>query len=427
MRFDYMTWGIRKFYSFMIAIFVMLIPLAGLQKQVHFDADHTADQTDYPFVMIHGFLSWNEDAKDNAYKGMPYWGMLNGDCLKAYREAGFTCVAPTVDAAGSVWHRACEIYAKLTGTRVDYGKAHSEACAHERYGEDYTGKPMLEQWDSTHKINLVGHSLGGRDIVLLVSLLDAGSKAERDATTDGSLSGLFTGGKGDWVHACVGLSAVYNGTSLLAGRQAVQDTKLYLQKQLDLLKFIPGVSRKIVKSAMDVLFVGLEDLASGEVADPDTAFYDMTPDNCVAQNKELVTAQNVYYFSVIFEDMAYSKIDGHVIMDWKIADPIIGAMTPVIARTNTVTDGGLVLDEKWQVNDGFVNTISQRAPFGAPTNDLSALASPAVAKEAKRGVYNVFPAIHATHMWPIGDFVRPQMEGPTYVMHIMEMVNALYK
>ena len=28
-------------------------------------------------------------------------------------------------------------------------------------------------------------------------------------------------------------------------------------------------------------------------------------------------------------------------------------------------------------------------------------------------------------MWPIGDFVKPSMEGPTYVLHIMEMINAL--
>ena len=425
MHFDYMTWFVRKFNAFILVIFALLIPFSGLQKQVHFDADHSADKTDYPFVLMHGFLSWGEDAKHNAYQGMPYWGMFNGDLLKGLREAGFTCVAPTVDAAGSNWDRVCEVYAKLTGTRVDYGKAHSEACGHARYGEDYTGKAMLEQWDSKHKINLIGHSQAGKDVVVLASLLEAGSEAERKATTDGSLSGLFTGGKGDWVHACVGASAVYNGTSLFSGKQAIRDTKNALQKQIDETKYLPRAVRTLAKNYWEVRAEMLTRVTSGDVADPDTAIYDMTPDNAVAMNKHLVTAKDVYYFSVVFEDVAYSKLDGHIMMDRTVADPIIGALTPVIGRTNTVTDGGLVLDEAWQINDGCVNTISQRAPFGAPTNDLSGPASPAVAKEAKKGVYNVLPTIHATHMWIIGDFVRPQMDGPTYLMHIMEMVNAI--
>ena len=255
--------------------------------------------------------------------------------------------------------------------------------------------------------------------------MDAGSEAERKATTDGSLSGLFTGGKGDWIHACVGASAVYNGTSLFSGKQAIRDTKNALQKQIDDTKYLPRAVRTLAKDYWEVRAEMLTLATSGNVADPDTAIYDMTPDNAVAMNKDLVTAKDIYYFSVVFEDVAYSKIDGHIIMDRKVADPIIGALTPVIGRTNTVTDGGMVLDEAWQMNDGCVNTISQRAPFGAPTNDLSGPASPAIAKEAKKGVYNVLPTIHATHMWIIGDFVRPQMDGPTYLLHIMEMVNAI--
>ena len=374
--------------------------------------------------MIHGFQSWNEDAPNNAYKGMQYWGMFNGDALAGYREAGYTCVAPMLDPAGSNWHRACELYAKLTGTRVDYGKAHSEACNHDRYGEDYTGKAMLDKWDSKHKVNLVGHSLAGKDVILFTSLMAQGSKAEQKATKDGSISGLFTGGKGEYIYICTGLAAVYNGTTLFVNQQAVHDSGEYLKGQIKKFKFMPWGASKVVFGVLDGMLKLLENMTSGDIADPDTAIYDMQPDNAVAMNKEIATVKNVYYFSHVQDDTKKAA-DGHIVTDDSVADPIIGGLTPIIARTNTVTPGGLVLDEKWQANDGCANVISQIAPLGAPTNNLSSTASVAIAKEAKQGVYNVFPTIRASHMWPIGDFVKPQMDGPTYLVRLFEMINAI--
>ena len=424
MHFDYLTFFIRKFNAFILAVFVLMIPLSQFKKPLHFEADHSADKTNYPYVLIHGFQSWNEDAPKDAYKGMPYWGMFNGDALAGYREAGYTCVAPMLDPAGSNWHRACELYAKLVGARVDYGKAHSEACGHDRYGEDYTGKAMLDKWDAKNKVNLVGHSLAGKDVILFTSLMDQGSKAEQKATTDGSISGLFTGGKGEYIYTCTGLAAVYNGTTLFVNKQAVHDTGEYLKDQLKSLKLVPWTMRTAAKAAISGMIMLLEQITSGDVADPDTAIYDMQPDNAVAMNKEIATVKNVYYFSHVQDDTTKDK-DGHIIMDSSIADPVIGGLTPIIARTNTVTEGGLVLDESWQANDGCANVISQIAPLGAPTNNLSSTASVSIAKEAKQGVYNVFPTIRASHMWPIGDFVKPQMDGPTYMVRLFEMINAI--
>ena len=424
-RIDYVTWIIHRFSAFMMAMFFLLSAFSGLHKKSSFTADHSADKTNYAYVFLHGFLGWGENAKGNAYKGMPYWGMLNGDCLQGYRKAGYTVVAPTVDPAGSNWDRVCELYAQLVGARVDYGKAHSEACGHDRYGEDYTGKAMLDQWDSTHKINIIGHSLGGRDTIVLASLLAKGSEAERAATTDGSLSGLFTGGKADWLYACVGLSAVYNGTTLVAERQSVLDTSKYMQMQIEELKYIPLPLRKGMEAMIRGYWSVLAEAASGEVAKADTAAYDMNPDHTLELNKDVITAENVYYFALVHEDVTYDTIDGHAICDAANVDPVIGALTPILARTNTVSKGGLVLDESWQMNDGCVNTISQRAPFGAPTNDLSGPASAVIAGEAKQGTFNVFPMVHGSHMWAMGDFVRPQLDGPTYVLHIMEMINAI--
>ena len=422
MHFDYITFIVKKFNAFVLAVMVLLIPFTK-NNHVEFTADHSADQSNYTFVMVHGFQGWGEDVK--GYEGLPYWGLFNGDALTAYREAGYTCVAPTLDPVSSVWDHACELYAKLKGTRVDYGKAHSEACGHDRYGEDYTGKGMLDVWDSEHKINLIGHSLGGPTCIMLTSLLANGAPEEVAATTDGTLSELFTGGKGDWVHSVTGLAAVYNGTSLFVNKQAVSDTKEYLHNRLHSIQFFPILLRTQIDLLLDAVFYALEDITSGTVADPDTAVYDMQPDNALKLNETIDTVDSVYYFSVIQDATKPSEVDGHLIADPEVSDPLFIAFVPILARTNMITPNGLVLDAEWVPNDGCANTISQKAPLGAPMTEWDEDPSPALASKVSPGTYNVLPVYRGTHMAMIGDFLSPNLRGPEYLLHVMEMISAL--
>ena len=422
MRFDYLTYIVRKFNAFLLVLFIAFIPFTQFKK-IHLDASHDADQTNYPFVFVHGFQGWGEDVK--GYQGLPYWGLLNGDALKAYREAGFTCVAPTLDPVGSVWDRACELYAKLKGTRVDYGEAHSASCGHDRYGEDYTGRGMLEAWDDTHKINLLGHSLGGPTCTMLTSVLANGAEAEIEATKDGSISEYFTGGKAGWVHSVTGLASVYNGTSLFVNEQAVHDTAAYLKTRLN-EKTLPGPAGTAILSRMiDGISAVLEDMTSGEIADTDTAIYDMQPDNTLELNKSIKTVASVYYLSVIQDATMPSKIDGHLIADPSVSDPLLLAFVPIIARTSMITPGGLEMGEAWAANDGCANTISQKAPFGEPMTELTEEPSPALGATLQPGVYNVLPVFRATHVAITGDVLKPNLKGPTYLLRVMEMINAM--
>ena len=91
----------------------------------------------HPYVFVHGMMGWGEDKK--FYKGLPYWGMVTGNYPRRMREKGYEVYTPTVSPLGSAWDRACELYAQLTGTRVDYGAAHSKKYGHDRYGRDYSG------------------------------------------------------------------------------------------------------------------------------------------------------------------------------------------------------------------------------------------------------------------------------------------------
>ena len=56
-----------------------------------------------------------------------------------------------------------------------------------------------------------------------------------------------------------------------------------------------------------------------------------------------------------------------------------------------MTKGGYVIDESWQENDGLVNTISAKAPFGAPQQNFDPANVP-------KGVWNILPVYQGDHM-----------------------------
>ena len=86
----------------------------------------------------------------------------------------------SVGPLSSACDRACELYAQLTGTTVDYGAAHAAEYGHARYGATYD-KPLFAGWSASKKINLVGHSFGGATIRLFIDILADGSAEEQAA------------------------------------------------------------------------------------------------------------------------------------------------------------------------------------------------------------------------------------------------------
>ena len=91
---------------------------------------------------------------------------------------GYESYAASVGPLSSAWDRACELYAQLTGTTVDYGAAHAAEYGHARYGVTYD-KPLFEGWSADKKINLVGHSFGGATIRLFLDILADGPRRSR--------------------------------------------------------------------------------------------------------------------------------------------------------------------------------------------------------------------------------------------------------
>ncbi len=353
-------------FSFILAflsVFGIYLPKAQVK------ADTENWKTNYSYVFVHGLSGWG--SYDAAYKLMPYWGMFGGDLLKKLNKDGFNCYAASVAPTSSAWDRACELYAQLTGNVTDYGKVHSETHGHERYGADYTGKALIEKFDSENKINLLGHSFGGATVRVFASLMATGSAEEIEGTQAEELSPFFMGGKADWIYSVTSLSAPHNGTTAY----------------------------------------------ESESTDTDSAAYDMYIDNAMELNSRLVTDEHTYYFSIPCS-ATKQNADGTYSADTDYMEGMFVSSSNEMGKFTGVTNDGYVIDESWQENDGLVNTVSAKAPTSAPSKDYEE-------GNVTTGVWNIMPTYYGDHMSLQGGFMKTNTEvRDLYTAHF-NMINSL--
>ena len=379
---------IAKLTAFFMSFVMFLCPGVNYPE---IEVDVSDDITNYQYVFVHGLNGWGEYAF--YYDLMPYWGMFGGDMMKYLNARGYKCAAASVDPNASAWDRACELYAQLTGTRVDYGKEHSERCNHNRYGKDYTGKALIKSWSETDKINLLGHSFGGATVLMLLDLLKDGSEAERASTNPADLSELFTGGKEDMVYSITTLSAPLNGTT--ASEPKSESTA--------------SDGGNIIGSITSLLNM------TGDDRDPkDTAHYDLTIDGAMELLENIEIVDNVYYFS---QPCAVTTKDenGNWVYDKRDVEIFYRSGVDDIVNWTGYTEKGYYCDESWQENDGLVNTVSAKAPFDAPQKPFDR-------DNIVPGEYNVFETFYGDHMSLMGGFfIRTNIRE--YYPDLMDMIN----
>ena len=322
----------------------------------------TESTADYPYIFVHGMGGW---APNNKFYAMsPYWGgglsLNDTDMIKMLNEKGIETYAPAVGPLSSAWDRACEVYAQLTGTVVDYGEAHAQAHGHARYGFNYEGKALMgEPWDMQTKINLVGHSFGGATVRLLTSLLAYGSEDEIAATGE-ETSELFKGGH-DLVHSCITLSAPHNGSQVANILADPQFTILLISTAINMIGGIFGnnflvfsfqLSQFGLTPAQDE-FRALPDFKGiwNFYRSNDNCAYDMTLRGASELNKTIKLAENTYYYS-------YTTADNSI----KTLNPIFFISGAMLALTKGMTIDGIKIEGDWAVNDGIVPLASALYP-----------------------------------------------------------------
>ena len=379
-------------------------------------ADAAGNQPVYIFV--HGLSGWG--SYDEAYRRMPYWGMMGGDLMKYLREQGFPCYAASVAPEGSAWDRACELYAQLAGVRTYYGKAHSERYHHERFGPDFTGRPLIADWKSKRKIVLLGHSFGGATIRLFAEILAHGDEAEKAAAgladpraaagladpktnAQADISPFFLGEGAERIHAIVTIAAPTNGTTAY---------DLHQDQSFD----PASVKVSFWDNYWGRFFSGRKAAARDGRLPEDYAAFEMHIDNALALNKRIKMLPKTYYFAIPCSATKPAPEGGH--------RPAKAKMEPMFRKTSALmgaysgrTACGFEIDKSWQENDGLVNTVSAMAPIGMPSEAFDR-------RHVRPGIWQVMPTYDGDHMSLQGGMAKYNNIRPFY-LKLLRMIDTL--
>lgn len=351
-----------------------------------------SDNKDIPWIIIHGMNGYGENSEK--YESKPYWGK-DDDMLTYLRADGYKVYAPTIGPMSSSWDRACELFAQLTGTVVDYGEAHSEKYGHNRYGRDYTGKATMgTPWDVESPLNLIAHSLGGPTARIFISLLAYGNEDEI-ATGSDDISPLFTGGHDKVINALVTISAPHNGTQLADAGLA---TGLVPPAVMLVAMVVPSMVNDffMLEHWNIVGKSGIPNLANVlKFAKADNAADDITMKGAAEITKNYKLPKDILYITYA-ADTTGESFTGHRV--GLPADGVYTLTSEMISIAANFSYDGVVPGKDWEANDGLVPVISAQYPF----NDEMGHVFYTDGMAMKRGVWNVMPTLKGTHSYYTG-------------------------
>ena len=403
----------KKFLCLLLALVMagslLLLPAAAADTQ-------QSGAERYPTIYVHGLMGWGEH--DQIYAVTPYWG-LTSDLMPYLTGKGYESYAASVGPLSSAWDRACELYAQLTGTTVDYGAAHAAEYDHARYGVTYD-KPLFEGWSADKKINLVGHSFGGATIRLFLDILADGSAEEQTAAKAAGteVSPFFQGGKADWVYSLTTLAAPHNGTTFLECcgdmTQFAAEASTTMAKLLGISDFKGvydfqleqfGFYRKDGETVLEALDRVLH---SDFLSHNDNVFRDLTIDRALELNDDIEIQPNVYYFSYAGDKTRQSTITGERTSAVDMTPLFVPFANQMCGYYDQTTAGGFRIDKSWAPNDGLVNTVSALYPTDSAGRCLTQSGKTGYVQQDgysnvdyQPGVWNVMPVRHYDH----GNFI----------------------
>ena len=421
---------VRRIISFLLAAVMVFSACTGVSFAT--DNNKWEPRNAEPFVFVHGLNGWGGAEDINGI--VPYWGATTGDLMSYLQGEGYECYSASVGPLSSAWDRACELYAQLMGTTVDYGEAHSKEHNHDRFGRTYY-TALISDWGKLdengklQKIHLIGHSFGGTTVRMLIQLLTEGSVEEISVTPADEISGLFTGGKGNWVKSATAICTPHNSSTVYyplvaLGLDVFVQTFSYIYAGL--------MGRSLFNGGMVDFHLeqfGLTDVPGGEKADnffvalgrvlankDDSCQYDLTPEGSAEMNAALDINSDIYYFSYPFSTT--KRLPGTEIEIPSIKTNPVIFLTAVVMGVMQFTDpvNGTVYDEKWLANDALVNTESAKYPFDEPYKDFDGT--------YEKGIWNVMPVQEGDHGAAIGLFADKDKTRSFY-LELCEMLNAL--
>ena len=377
----------------------------------------------YPAIFVHGMFGWGSDEGIDRY--LPYWGATGGNLMTFLNSLGYETYAASVGPVSSAWDRACELYACLTGKRVDYGKAHASQYHHHRFGRTYE-KPLIPDFSATHKVHLIGHSFGSMTVRLFAHLMAFGSPEEQAATDDGELSDLFRGGHADWVQSVVTICAPHNGALIF--RLSV---KYHLKPVAErvVAAYITAVCRtplqnRLVDFHLEQFGIhntpGKQDHESLPKSmrqllyTKDNIVYGISPEGCRDVNEiTQPMIDSVYYFSYAFNAVSAGVKNKLHVQNSDFAFLRLLSNIGIHAYKNDFLSGNYTFDDI--ANDGLLEVSSAKHPRNQPHQ----LYDP---NKIQPGIWQVMPVQNGDHGTAIGLFADPVRTHVFYSLMMQMLV-----
>ncbi len=328
-------------------------------------------------MFVPGLFGWGP----GELGGFPYWG----DALKQFDETRFKTHWVKCGPISSFHDRACEVFAHIKGTKIDYGADHSAAEGHARFSRDLTGQGFMPDWSADNPVILIGHSAGAHTCLQLQQLL------AEDFWSIGSNE--------NWVEAVVSVTGVINGSTLtyitcdeMTGRLKAAPNFL-VQSALGFIDALRLAARPVYDLGQDYdlyldQWIGKANPAAVEVLafiknnhrfveGEDNPAFDLSLQGCFKANQRFKTGNGTYYFGLVGRATHEEGFLGLPFgpkrqqPDQSMSILLKGAAEYQALRPDFAAapipgwgEGNLVIS-KWRENDGAVSSISQGFPFTA--------------------------------------------------------------
>lgn len=349
-----------------------------------------------PVILVHGFAGFGR----SEMLGYKYWGGLTDLQVQLQGKYSDELVRTAVMGPfSSNWDRAVELFYQIKGGCVDYGQMHANNAGHLRKPEDYyhNGRTcfpgLYPQWDASHPVHLISHSMGGQTARMLVQMLAANGAPSNpslfpyavSASWVKSVTTISTPNDGttlayrivDWVPVVQQLVTGIAGIANATGANQIYDFKMdqwYIGPQTAGESFSAYLNRVLSSPLWDS---GIHDLSP----------YDLSPAGAMAENDWVKDQPNVYYFSYstnasysgLFTGWSYPTLD---------CNPLIAAFAGPGFMGDFTHDGRPfppVADSSWWPSDAVVNTVAQKAPTWAMNTAGGIYARPVTVKDISGG------------------------------------------
>ena len=169
------------------------------------------------------------------------------------------------------------------------------------------------------------------------------------------------------------------------------------------LTFVPGE-----KTTVNHVYKALHTILQQKY---DNVAFDLSCEGAKALNDRISLDDNVYYYSYAFRTTVDSPITGKA----QIALPstlfILRAYSEMMGVYSSNPDAPFPIDESWKPNDGLVNVVAAKYPFGDAHTDYDP-------NNIKTGIWNVMPVSTGDH----GNAIGIGVDEESLLKYYMDMI-----